>query len=590
MKKLSITFLATLLMISAVRAQTLADGINDLYAERVKSARATFEKLIAANPNNIEATYWLGQTYIAAKDIPGARNVYSKALMASANAPLLIVGMGQVELNEKKQSEATQRFEAAITMTRGKKGDDPTILNAIGRAIVNTYTDKEKIGDINYAVDKLEAAAAKDPSNADIFVNLGTAYLKARPGEGGGKAFENFNKAIAANPNFAVPYYRLAKLFESQHNWELYEKYLNDAISKDPKFAPAYYELSYYKMSRKDLQAAETYAQNFKQNSDPDPQNAYLEASIKWGQGSMDMANNNKASAKTNFDAAIAMSKDIINKSGANAKGKTYKLIADAMVQEGDSAGARQYIDQYFAKADPDEVTAMDYGLKASIYSTIPGQEDALYNTYMEGVKADTIIDNKVELLRKGAAYFKGKGMREKEGDMLAKIIEIRPKTSINDLFDAMRAYYFGQAYTKSLDMAAKMVEKFPTEIYGYEWTVNNYKVIDSNYSQNKLVPATVTLLEFAEKDTAKYKKQYMAAAGTLLNYYANEAKDKDKAIEYINKMIAMEPENESLKNIKKQLEAPVRQQPPPKRTTGAKGNSSSINNNKRPATKASAK
>jgi hypothetical protein len=33
------------------------------------------------------------------------------------------------------------------------KGDDPVILNAISRAIVNTYKDKEKKGDINYALE-----------------------------------------------------------------------------------------------------------------------------------------------------------------------------------------------------------------------------------------------------------------------------------------------------------------------------------------------------------------------------------------------------------------------------------------------------
>src|SRR6185436_15747196 len=117
---------------------------------------------------------------------------------------------GQVELNEKKTSEATQRFETAITMTTGKKGDDPVILNAIGRAIVNTYTDKDKIGDINYAVQKLEAAAV-GTTNPEILVNLGVAHLKAKPGEGGGRAFENYNKAITANPNFALAYFRLAK-------------------------------------------------------------------------------------------------------------------------------------------------------------------------------------------------------------------------------------------------------------------------------------------------------------------------------------------------------------------------------------------
>jgi tetratricopeptide (TPR) repeat protein len=571
MNKISITLLAAVLMITGIHAQTVADGINDLYAERTKSAKATFEKLIAANPNNIDANYWMGQTYIAMKDIPGAREVYAKALMASANAPLLIVGMGQVELNEKKFSEATQRFETAITLTTGKKGSDPVILNAVGRAIVNTYTDKDKIGDINYAIDKLEAAAAKDPANADIFLNLGMAYLKAKPGEGGSKAYENFNKAITANPNFAISYFRMAKLFESQKNWELYEKFLNDAITKDPRFAPAYYELSYYKMGRKDLAAAEMYAQRFKENSDPDPQNAYLEASIKW--------------AAKNFDQAISMSKDIIGQAGANAKAPTFKLIADAMVQKGDTAGARQYIDQYFVKADPEKVTALDYGLKALIYSAIPGQEDVLYATYLEGVKADTIIDNKVELLRKGAAYFRGKGMREKEGDLLAVIIQIRPKTSLNDMFDATRAYYFGQAYQKSLDMAAKMLEKFPTEVYGYDWTVNNYKILDSSYAQNKLIPATTALFEFAQKDTAKFRKQYMSSAGLLMGYYANEAKDKDKAVEYVDKMLYVDPDNESLQKIKKDLLNPPKQpNNPPKKNPPKTGNSSSINNSKQPA------
>ncbi len=595
MKKLSVTFLAAVLLIATgVRSQTLAEGISDLYAERTNSAKAVFEKLIAANPNNIEATYWLGQTYIARKDIPGARNIYSKALMTSANAPLLIVGMGQVELNEKKTSEATQRFETAITMTKGKKGDDPAILNAVGRAIVNTYTDKEKIGDINYAVQKLEAAALKDPTNAETFINLGTAYLKAKPGEGGGRAFESYNKAMAANPNFPVSYYRLAKLFESQKNWELYEKYLNDAINKDPKFALGYYELSYYNMLRRDqnLGAAKNYAQQFKQNSDPDPQNAYLEASIEWAQGTVDMKKGDKASANTHFNAAISMANDIISKSGSSAKGRVYKLIADAMVQKGDTAAAKSFIDQYIAKADPDEVTAIDKALQASIYSAIPGQEEKVFNFYVEAVKVDTVIDNKIEALRKGAAYFKGKGMREKEGDLLAMLIDLRPKTSINDLFDATRAYYFGQSYEKSLAMANKLVEKFPAEIYGYDWTVNNYKILDSSYAQNKLIPATVTLFEFAQKDTAKYRKQYMSAAGSLLNYYANEAKDRDKAIEYVDKMLFVDPANESLQNIKKNLQAPSKQTTnPPRKTPAPKtGNSSSNNNNKQPGVSTVAK
>lgn len=544
------TFLAAgLFIVTGIRAQTLQDGVNDLYAERDKSAKETFEKLIAANPNNIDAIYWLGQTYIATKNIAGARDVYSKALLASANAPLIIVGMGQVELNEKKLSEATQRFEAAITMTHTKKGDDPVILNAVGRAITNTYTDKEKIGDINYAVDKLEAAAQRDPNNAEIFLNLGNAYLKAKPGEGGGKAFENYTKATQINPNFAIAYYKLAMLFYSQRNWELYERYLNDAITKDSRFAPAYYELSYYKMGKKDLEAAEQYAQKYKESSDPDPENAYLEASIKW--------------ASKKFDEAITMAKNIINQSGGKAKGRVSKLIADALVQKKDSIGARQYIDEYFKRADPEEITALDYKLKADIYSGIPGQEQVVFDSYLEGLKADTVLANKIDLLTQGIAFFKSRNQREKEGDLGLMLLQLKPKPSINDYYNPMRAYYFGQAYAKSRDMALKMIDKFPDEQYGYEFAVYSSRVIDSTKKDSIAVPDAIKLFEFAQRDTSKFRKDYLDAAGYLLSYYVNQAKDVAKGLEYVNKMLMLDPNNATLQDIQKKLDKAMRQSSP---------------------------
>jgi tetratricopeptide (TPR) repeat protein len=539
MKKISSFLIAGLLMITAIRAQSIQDGINDLYAERYQSAKAKFEKLLATNPNNIEAAYWLGQTYIGLDNIPAARDVYAKALASSANAPLIIVGMGEVELNENKLNEAKQHFESAITLTRGKKGDDPVILNAVGRAIVNTYNEKDKKGDINYALEKLELASTREANNPEIFLNLGNAYRKAKPGEGGGKAYENYKKALAINPNFAPPYLRLAKLFESQRNWELYEQNLNEAIAHDPKFAPAYYELSYYKMSRRDMAAAETYAQKFKENSDPDPQNAYLEASIKWG-------------AK-NFDQAIAMAKDIINKSGKDAKGRVYKLIADAMVQKGDTANAKPYIDEYFTRAKPDEISALDYKLKADIYSAIPGQEAVVFASYTEGVKVDTVVDNKVELLKQGALFFKNKGQRDKEGDLLALLLQVKPNPTINDMFDAGRAYYFGGAYPQSRDVFVKFIEKYPNEVYGYEWALNNSKIIDSTKQDSIAVPDAIKLEQFAEKDTAKYKKQYISATSYLALYYANKAGDKSKAIDYLKKWQTVDVANRE--NIQRNID-----------------------------------
>ncbi len=64
MKKTTFTFIISgLLFITGIKAQTVQEGINHLHADRFKSAIAVFEKLLAVNPNNMEATYWLGQTY-----------------------------------------------------------------------------------------------------------------------------------------------------------------------------------------------------------------------------------------------------------------------------------------------------------------------------------------------------------------------------------------------------------------------------------------------------------------------------------------------------------------------------------------------
>ncbi len=89
MKKITITFLAAgLLVVSGLKAQTIQEGMNHLYADRFKSAIGVFEKLLATNPNNIEATYWLGQTYLDMDDNAQARQSYEKALATNGSAPL----------------------------------------------------------------------------------------------------------------------------------------------------------------------------------------------------------------------------------------------------------------------------------------------------------------------------------------------------------------------------------------------------------------------------------------------------------------------------------------------------------------------
>lgn len=552
MKKTVITFLVAGLLITGLKAQTIQEGMNHLYADRFKSASGVFEKLLATNPNNIEAIYWLGQVYFDMDDNTKARQIYQKALETNGSAPLILVGLGHADLHDNKTNDARQKFEAAITAATTKKGPDPIVLSAIGRANVDA-----KAGDFNYAIEKLTVASAKDEKNTEILLQLGNAHRKARPGEGGGEAFKNYKKALEIDPKFAVADIRLAKLFESQRNWDFVLEYLNDAVKRDPTFAPAYYELFYYNFYRARFPEAEGYLNSYIKNSDAEPQHDFLLAQLSW--------------AKKDFATAIVKAEGVKTAMGDKTKPKVYKLLADAYFQKGDFANAKNNMEKYFSKEKPEEVIANDYKLLADIMSQTGGTNDEIVNAYLKGVELDTVLTSKIDFLKQGVTYFKTNKIRDKEGDLIQKIISLKPKPSINDYFDLTLARYFTPDNARSRAVALTMIEKFPDQVYGYEWVFNNSRVMDTVKKDSIAVPDALKLFDFSAKDTAKFKKQYISSSSYLAIYYANDKKDKAKAIEYMQKWKLVDVANaESIqKNIDLLMKAPASKPPAPPKSTG---------------------
>ncbi|MEO5650717.1 MAG: tetratricopeptide repeat protein, partial [Ginsengibacter sp.] len=69
MKRTGLLF-SFILIVNILFAQSIDEGKKFLNYERFESAAATFNKLLVANPNNVEAAYWLGQTYLQNSDNP----------------------------------------------------------------------------------------------------------------------------------------------------------------------------------------------------------------------------------------------------------------------------------------------------------------------------------------------------------------------------------------------------------------------------------------------------------------------------------------------------------------------------------------
>ena len=558
MKKTTITFLmSAFLAMSQVKAQSVQEGYTHLNADRFKSAIAVFEKILATNPNNIEATYWLGQTYLDMDDNDAARQLYSKGLQASANAPLLLVGMGHVDLLDKKTSDARQKFESALTMTRStKKGDDPVILTAIGRANVDA-----KAGDFVYAIEKLEAAVLKDPKNPEIYLQLGNAYRKARPGEGGGKGFENYKKALEVSPGFSVACVRLAKLFESQKNWELVLQFLNEAITRDPKFSPAYYELFYYNFFRQNYPEAETQLKKYIDSKLPetDIQDEFLYAQLCW--------------ARKDFNCAISKAQGVNAAMGIHTKPRVYKLLADAYYQKGDYSNAKKSIDEYFSKEKPEGVIAFDYKLKVDILSQLGTSCEELYSVYMTGAAFDTVLQSRIDYLTIAADSFKVKNCKKQEGDMRVVIYKLRPRPQPGGLINIGIVYSQAGELIKADSIFKVYADIMPDSIYGYDWRARVNLTLDSTMVVEPYATAMVQgfqkSLDIATTDKIRFKTQGIRAALTLAGYYNNIKNDRATALSYIMKGLDIDSSNQQLKGIKD-----IFTKTPATKTPAPKGNS----------------
>jgi Flp pilus assembly protein TadD len=522
-------FAASVLMSTALMAQSVKDGIDHMYAQRYKSAKGTFESLVSKNPNNIEATYWLGQAEIALKDTAGAKALYEKALLANGNAPLLLVGMGEVELFFNKKDEARQRFETALNLSKSRKGNDPDILNAVGRANI-----APKNGDLAYAIQKLNEASLRDPKNPDIYLNLGHAYLKAHDGS---NAVVSYNKALEEDDDFAPALYGKALIWYTQKNWEVYERDLKAAIDKDKKFAPAYYELYYYNLGKLDFATAADFANKFIANADNDVQNDYLRLQTLYVQ--------------KKYDEAITGAKALINAAGAETKPRTYRLLAYSYMDKGDTTVAKEYVDQFFAKATDEEIAANDLVLRGKIYGATTGDPAVALESFKKAALMDTVKETRKAIIADAKKYFKDKGNKIMEAEMNLFDYDINDKSNIAALFNTGVTFYQANAYQRADSIFVAYAKANPDSIYGYLWSAYSRAAIDTSMEQGLAVPAYKKLLEIASRDKERFKSQGVAAAGYLAGYYNNILSDKDSAIVYLQKGLEFDPANQSfIKNI----------------------------------------
>lgn len=536
MKRLFLSVVTVALTVGAM-AQSVQDGVKAIYYDQYKKAKDILTKLVAANPADADAAYWLGQAYLEDDDIAKAKEVYTTALAATAQNPLIIVGLAHIEVLEKKNAEAKAHFDAALEPTKSKKNKkygDFKLLAAIGRANADGSSD---IGDPVYGIEKLKQAAEIDEKDADIKINEGLSHLK-RGGEYGGDAKRAFDEALQRDPSYARAHYRIGKIFESQRNPELFIENYNKAIAADAAFAPAYYALYQY-YSNRDVNKAKEYLDKWIANVEKDREIDFFVADYSFRAG--------------RYDEALEKAKAI--QAGLNGESypKVHKLLALVYDRKGDSLTAKTELETYIKEENPAKVTGESYADMAGIYVKT-GELDKAEAMAIQAVERDTVPESKLVLMKSIADKFSAAKNFKGEYSWLRKAMDIRSDTSARNYYFLINAAINGGEYLAADTFSQKYIASYPDQAQGYYFRVKSAMLADVDTSLGTAIPAIDQYNAFLALDSAKNKSRIITNVGYKVYFYANKAKDYEKAIGALDEILAIDPANQYAINAKDQL------------------------------------
>jgi tetratricopeptide (TPR) repeat protein len=552
MRKTSISLLLAFTCIgSTVMAQTLEQGKQFLYYERYASAQAAFEKVLNANPNNIDAVYWLGQTMIHrrdTRDTAGAKALYQKMLATNGNAPLLLVGMGHVELLYGNKTDSRQRFETAISLTKEK---DINVLNAVAYANIDA-----KSGDLNYALQKLNTATQiKRFNDPQTYLLMGDAYRKQLDGGG---AVSNYQKALGVDPKFAEAQMKIGIVYLTQNNREFFLPAFEQAVTIDPAYAPAYEQLFLYWYLR-DVNKAATYLDKYATNSDQGPELEYMKAGMLYVSGKV--------------PEARTRAQQLIGQYGPNVNPRMYRLVAYASDSLGDYTAAREAMANFLAKADTSMYLSTDFEEYAKIYGKLgdSATRSLAFQYYAKAISMDTVEADKQKYAAEGLELAKQLHDKQAAAILSGAMYKSLKNPTNSDLYKYGMANYSAGNYKTADSIFCGVYEtKYPTEIFGYLWCAKSKQAQDdSTNSQGLAVAAYEKLAQFARSipDSNKYKTQVVGAYFYLASYYNDIKKDKPKAIECMQKVLEVDPTNATAQNV-----ISILTKPPKQSTTKPKG------------------
>jgi len=541
---------------NGVMAQSVEDGLKDLYYGKYETAKENLQKVITAKPTDDRGYYYLGIAQLALHDDAGAAATFQKGLQAVPTSPLLQVGLGRIDLLKGDAAAAKQKFEAASTATEGRNGD-------VARAIADANTEV-KGGDRGYALSVMEKLLNNEgrkkkevyTAKAADYIELGDAY-RLLGGENGGKAINAYDKALELEPNNAEAVMKQGLV---NYNAKLLQDAVNDwtkATNMDANYAPAYYELYQFYITPTKVQLSLENAAKYLEK--------YM-AAVGEGAGKLENEYNLAAIAfyRKDYDAAISKTKAVLPQTTEGNKGKFVRLLTDSYLQKGDTTTGKQVIEEYVKSVGDAKLQANDYKLLSAIYQqhvTDSAQEainDSLAGMYLEKYAlADTAKD--VEKYRAVAENFKAmhdfKRSAEWYGKLVNDFTDEQNSGKVQDMFFKGTMEIYAREYDAADSTWGAFAAKYPNnEALGIYWRGRANMAKDPEAKSGVAVPYFQKFFEIKGDEKMNKPAQLMFPYQYMMIYYYNKDDQANMKI-WMDKVLAIDPNNATVKAIQENQE-----------------------------------
>ena len=551
---------------SGAFAQDIEQAKKAIEAEQFEKAKKMLKAAIAAKPDQGKAYLILGNVYLMQKIQDSAVATFKTGITVKTNPNFNYIGLGQVDLDNSNTSGALANFNKALEVARKKDYEE---LMYIGKAYTHSTNP-----DYKKALEYLNKAKEIAPTNPQVQLALGDALLGDKNVN---EAFSAYRNAADTDPTLLRAKLQLGVLKKGSRAFNEAKADFDNILAANPNYGPAFRELAetYYVWALNDKPK---YAE-------------YNKKAIEYYEKYMSMTDYSLDSRMRHADFLV-LTKDYKGlEAEASAMQKLDKVnprilryLGYSAYQNGNVDAAITALNDFFSK-DKAKIIGRDYlylGLAKTQKSlkTTPGAdgkdthtiEEPLFNAGIadirKGVEMDPAMAN--ELNDFGKKFFDLK--LYKEAAAIYEIATTNPK-SRNFLYDNFYlgyALYFSNANKEEGQMDIPALKKADTafanviaespntqDAYIYKARVNSLIPNDpaaeaemvKNYEEYVKV---VTAKGAAEVAKESNKKKFIEAYNNIGIVYAKT--DKVKAKEYFEKVLALDPADETALNTIKLL------------------------------------